>query len=666
MSSIATAIAEQPPLIDRQLFFGEVQIAGAQISPDGQWISFLKPYKGVRNIWVKRASEPFDKARPLSGEKTRPVNGYLWSRNSKYVLYAQDNAGDENFNVYAIDPAAPAGAQTGLPPTRALTDLKGVRTMVYAVPKAKPDILYIGLNDRDKRWHDLYELHLSTGERKLVRKNTEQIAGWDFDHNGDLRLAARTNKAGDTEILSVTPDGFKQIYSCDVMEECAVVGFTPDNKNGYLITNKGSLNFIELQTIDPATGTTKKVESDPEGRVDLQGVVASRLDYRILFTVYQDDRARLYFHDKAFEGEYHWLQSKLPGKEIAFGSPSDDENTWILNAHSDQEPGETYVWNRKAKSLTLQFKIREEIPRESLAEMKPYHYKSSDGLEIPAYLTLPKGLPAKNLPLIVLPHGGPWGRDAFHYDTMAQFLANRGYAVLQPNFRASTGYGKKFLNAGNGEWGRKMQDDLTWGVKALVADGTVDPKRVGIAGGSYGGYATLAGVAFTPDLYAAAFAIVAPSNLITLLDAIPPYWEAGRKQMYTRMADPNTPAGKELLIAESPLTKAKAIVTPLVVVQGKNDPRVNIRESNQIVAAVRDNGKPVEYLVAPDEGHGFARPINNLAMVTKMEEFFAKYLNGRYQKDVPADVAERLTILTVDPKTVNGEVTVKGAPVDAK
>jgi dipeptidyl aminopeptidase/acylaminoacyl peptidase len=263
--------------------------------------------------------------------------------------------------------------------------------------------------------------------------------------------------------------------------------------------------------------------------------------------------------------------------------------------------------------------------------------------------------------LIVFPHGGPWARDSFGYDTFAQFLSNRGYAVLQPNFRGSTGYGKKFLNAGNGEWGRKMQDDLTWGVRALVADGTVDAKRAGIAGGSYGGYATLAGVAFTPDVYAAAVAIVAPSNLITLLDAIPPYWEAGRKQMYTRMADPTTPEGKALLIAESPLTQAKAIVTPLLVVQGKNDPRVNIRESNQIVAAVRDNGKPIEYLVAPDEGHGFARPINNLAMVTAMEEFLVKYLGGRDQKDVPADIEAKLKEITVDPKTVNGTTTLKGA-----
>src|SRR5450432_3141007 len=249
--------------------------------------------------------------------------------------------------------------------------------------------------------------------------------------------------------------------------------------------------------------------------------------------------------------------------------------------------------------------------------------------------------------MLVIPHGGPWGRDTPGYDTFAQFLSNRGYAILQPNFRASTGYGKKFLNAGNGEWGRKMQDDITWGVKSLVASGVVDPKRVGISGGSYGGYATLAGVAFTPDVYAVAVAYVAPSNLITLLDAIPPYWEAGRKQMYTRMGDPTTAQGKALLIAESPLTQAKAIVTPLMVVQGKNDPRVNIRESNQIVVAVRDNGKPVEYLVAPDEGHGFARPINNLAMVTAMEEFFAAYLSGRNQKDVPADVATKLKEITV-------------------
>ena len=654
------ARGQQPPIIDRKLFFGEIQIAGAQISPDGQYLSFLKPYQGTRNIWVKKADEPFSAARPMRAEATRPVRAYFWSRDSKYILYSQDAAGDENFNVYAIDPHAAADAKTGVPPTRALTNLKGVRTLIYDVPRAKPDILYIGLNDRDKQWHDLYELHISTSEKKLLRKNTERIAGWDFDNDGNLRLAERTNQAGDTEILRVDADGFKLIYSCTVLEECGVRSFAPDNKQVYLITNKGSLDLSELELIDPATEATAFVENDPEKRVDLGGVETSDVDHHIFFTTYEDDRYRRYFRDKEFERQFRWLESRLPGKEVNFGARSKDENVWIVNASSDTEPGETYLWNRKAKTLVLQYRIREELPRESLSERKPYHFKSSDGLEIPSYLTLPRGLPAKNLPLIVVPHGGPWGRDSYGYDTFAQFLANRGYAVLQPNFRASTGYGKKFLNAGNGEWGRKMQDDITWGVKALITDGTADPKRVGIFGGSYGGYATLAGVAFTPDVYAAAVAYVAPSNLITLLDAIPPYWESARKTMYTRMADPTTPEGKALLVAESPLTKARDIVTPLMVVQGKNDPRVNIRESNQIVAAVRDNGKPVEYLVAPDEGHGFARPINNLALVTAMERFFEKYLGGRSQQDVPDDVAAKLKELTVDPKTVSGDVKLNG------
>jgi len=653
--------AEQPPIIDRNLFFGEIAIAGAQISPDGRFISFLKPYKGTRNIWVKGADEPFSAARPVSAEAARPIRSYFWSHDSKYILYSQDSGGDENFNIYAIDPTQAADPKTGVPPTRPLTNLKGVRTEIFSVPRAQPDILYIGLNDRDPRWHDLYELRISTGEKTLLRKNTENIAGWEFDHDGVLRLAERTNSAGDMEILRVDADGFKQIYTCTVLETCGVYGFDAANRQVYLATNAGPLNLVELDLLNPATGAAVKVESDPEKRVDIANGKLSEVDHRILFTEYQDDTVRRYFKDKAFEKDFRWLQSKLPGRQISFGATSSDEDLWVVSAYSDTEPGVTYVWNRKSKLLSLQYRIRDELPRDALAERKPYHYKSSDGLDIPAYLTLPKGLPAKNLPLIVHPHGGPWARDSFGYDTYAQFLSNRGYAVLQPNFRGSTSYGKKFLNAGNGEWGRKMQDDLTWGVRALVAAGIADPGRVGISGGSYGGYATLAGVAFTPTVYAAAVAIVAPSNLITLLDAIPPYWEAGRKQMYARIADPTTPAGKALLIAESPLTHAKSIVTPLLVVQGKNDPRVNIRESDQIVAAVRDNGKPVEYLVAPDEGHGFARPINNLAMVTAMEGFFAQYLGGRNQKDVPPDVAAKLKDITVDPKTVNGAVTLKGA-----
>jgi dienelactone hydrolase len=284
--------------------------------------------------------------------------------------------------------------------------------------------------------------------------------------------------------------------------------------------------------------------------------------------------------------------------------------------------------------------------------MKSVTYKSSDGLEIPAYLTLPKGVAAKNLPTLIVPHGGPWARDEWGYNPLAQFFANRGYAVLMPNFRGSTGYGRKFLDAGNLQWGRKMQDDITWGVKYLVAEGIADPKRVGILGGSYGGYATLAGVTVTPDLYSAAVDIVGPSNLITLLDSIPPYWEFIRKIFYVRMGDPNTPEGKAQLLDQSPLTHAEKIKTPLLVAQGANDPRVNRREAEQIVIALRDRGFPVEYILAPDEGHGFARPINNLALFMASEKFLALHLGGRYQEAGTTEEVARLKEITVDPKTV--------------
>ncbi|MBV9458847.1 MAG: S9 family peptidase [Bradyrhizobium sp.] len=652
-----TVRAEQPPIIDRSLFFGEVEISGEKISPDGQFISFLRPYKGTRNIWVKKTSEPFDAARPISAEIKRPVRDYFWSHDSKFILYVQDSGGDENFNLYAIDPTLAADQATGVPATRALTHLTGVRTLIYSLPRSRPDIIYIGLNDRDRRWHDLYELHLASGEKTLLRKNTERIGNWVFDHDGTLRMAVRLTAAGNKEFLRVDPDGLKVVYSCDVLEGCGQDGFDGQNKLVYLVTNKGPLNFTELDMLDPETGAVTPVEGDPLKHVDFGGITLSTVDHRVLFTKYEDDGVRRYFKDHEFEAQFDWLQSQFPGKELGLGARTTDESLWIARVHSDTEPGEIYIWKPKAHTLALQYRLREELPRASLSERRPYHYKSSDGLDIPAYLTLPKGLPAANLPLIVNPHGGPWARDMYGYNAVAQFLANRGYAVLQPNFRGSIGYGKAYLNAGNGQWGRKMQDDLTWGVKALIADGTVDPKRVGIIGISYGGYATLAGVAFTPDVYAAAVDIVGPSNLVTELNLLPAYWEASKKTMYTRIADPGTEEGKALLIAESPLTRANAIVTPLMVVQGKNDPRVNIRESDQIVAAVRDNGKPVEYLVAPDEGHGYARPINILAMVSAVEPFLARYLGGRYQEDVPADVAARLKEITVDPRTVSGSVT---------
>jgi len=641
-----------PPLIDRELFFGDPEIAGAQISPDGKFIAFMKPFKGTRNIWVKRTEEPFDKAKPITNDTARPIPAYFWSRDGKYILFVQDKAGDENYLVYAVNPAdAPAAGQE-VPAARNLTDVKGVRAQIYAVPRTDPDLIYVGLNDRDKSWHDLYKIKLSTGERTLVRQNTERIVGWTFDLKDQLRLAGRVTDDGTTEVLRVDDKGFTKVYSCSVFEDCGPIRYHKDGQRVYFVTNKGNIDLKRLELFDPTTGKEEVVESDPLNRVDFGNAVFSEVTDDLVVTTYDDERERLYWKDKSFEADYKLLQKKLPGKEIDFGSSTKDERLWLISANSDTEPGERYLFDSNTKKLTLQYRSREKLNRDYLASMRPIKYKSSDGLEIPAYLTLPKGSAEKALPLIVFPHGGPWARDDWGYNTFAQFWANRGYAVLQPNFRGSTGYGKKFIDAGNKQWGDKMQDDITWGVKYLVDQGIADPKRVGIMGGSYGGYATLAGVTFTPDLYAAAVDYVGPSNLITLLESIPPYWEAFRQIFYKRMGDPATAEGKAQLDRQSPLNSANKIKTPLLVVQGANDPRVNKREADQIVIALRDRGFPVEYIVAPDEGHGFARPVNNMAMFSQAEKFFAKYLNGRYQESATPEVTARLKEITIDVKTV--------------
>ncbi len=650
---LASAQNGLPPLIDREIFFGNPEIAGAQISPDGKYIAFRKPYKDTMNIWVKRADEPFEKARLITSETQRPIRNYFWSRDGKYILFVNDFGGDENYNVYAVDPAAAPAAGAEVAAARNLSDMKKVRAVIYEVPRNEPDTIYVGLNNRDPRWHDLYKVRISSGERELIKQNTDRFDNYVFDNAGKLRLATRIPENGDTELLRLDSDGkAAKIYSCNVFETCYPARFHKDNKRIYMVTNKGDVDLIRLVLLDPETGKEELVESDPMNRVDFGSVYFSDLTDELILTSYEDDKPRVYFKDKAFEADYNFVKKQLPNKEISFGSSTKDEMMWMLSAWSDTEPGESYLFDRKTKKLTKQYTVRQRIPREALAEMRVVRYKSSDGMEIPAYLTLPKGVPAKNLPTIIMPHGGPWGRDGWGYDSYAQFAANRGYAVLQPNFRASTGFGKKFLDAGNNQWGEKMQDDLTYGVKYLVEQGIADPKRVGIWGGSYGGYAALAGITFTPDLYAAAVAEVAPSNLITLLETIPPYWESFRVVFYKRMGDPNTAEGKAQLMRQSPLTHTAKIKTPLLITQGANDPRVNKRESDQIVIALRERNYPVEYIVAPDEGHGYARPVNNMAVLAAAEKFLAKHLGGRYQESMTPEVASRLKEITVDVKTV--------------
>lgn len=655
---LATALGQQTPVIDRELFFGDPEISGAQISPDGRYISFIKPYKNVRNIWVKARAEAFEKARPLTADSTRPVTSYFWSRDGKSVLYSQDKGGDENFRIYAVDPSA---AGDPVPPQRDLTPLKSVRAMIYDVPKKTPNEIIIGLNDRKPELHDVYRLNILTGERVLIRQNNENVVSWTMDLDGNLRLGTRMMENGGTELLRVDRDSLVSLYSVTAEETCGPDRFTPDGKQFYFETNKGSeADKIEFRLFDLATGKTTLVERDPENQVDFGGAMFSDLTNDLLATFYVGDRVRMYPKNKKFGQDFEKMKKLLPDGEVSITDMTSDENVWMVVVSSDVDPGSRYLYDRTTGKVELLYRSRPKLPSDQLVHMKPIRYEARDGMIIPAYLALPKGLPSKNLPTVMLIHGGPWGRVMWGYNSEMQFLANRGYAVLTMNFRGSTGYGKKFLNAGNKQWGTgSMQHDISDAVKYLIKEGIADPKRVAIYGGSYGGYATLAGVAFTPDLYAAGISYVGPSNIITLLNSIPPYWAPMKKMFAVRVGDMEKPEDLKMLEAQSPLNSATQIKAPLLVIQGANDPRVKKRESDQIVVALRDLGRQVEYMVAPDEGHGFAGKENRLSVYTAMERFFAKHLGGRYQESVPADLKKKLESITVDVKTV--KVTVPDA-----
>lgn len=650
--SLQITYGQDVPLLDRQLFFGNPEISGGQLSPDGKWISFAKEYNGIMNIWVKKFDEPFEKARPITNSP-RPLFDYFWSEDGKYILYTKDNNGDENSNVFVVDPQAKP--TKGVPESRNLTPLKDVVAHIYMVSKKDPDLLMIGLNDRDKAWHDLYSLKISTGELKMVYENKDRITGYDFDWNEHLRVLNRTDEKGSTQFLYKEGNNLKPIYETLVTETAYIANWYEDNTKFYLVTNKGDLDLTTLFLMDPTTGQKTKIESDPKGKVDFGRLFMDRNTRKIISTSYTSDKKDIYWKEKKWEANYNYLQSKFPGREINIQSGTNDYSKLLVSVSGDRYVSESYFFDANTKELIFQYTPSTALKKveRHLAAMTPVSYKSSDGLEIPAYLTLPVGSSGKNLPVVILVHGGPKGpRDYWGYNAEVQFLANRGYAVLQPNFRASGGYGKKFQNAGDLQWGKLMQDDITWGVKYLIDKGIADKNRIAIMGGSYGGYATLAGLAFTPDLYAAGVDIVGPSNIFTLVESIPPYWEAGRAFLYGMVGDPNTEVGKQLIREASPLFNADKIIKPLLIIQGANDPRVKQAEADQIVIALRDKSKKVDYLLADDEGHGFMKPLNNMAMYAETEKFLSEVIGGRYQKDIPADVAKRLNELRVDIKTV--------------
>jgi len=644
------------PILDRELFFGNPEIYGGQLSPDGKFISFMKEYEGIMNIWVKKFDEPFEKARPLTSSK-RPMQGYFWSYNGKYILYVKDENGDENINIFAVDPMASAETNK-VPVSRNLTPLKGIAAQINLVSKKNPDLMMVSLNDRDKAWHDLYQLKISTGELTKIYENKDRVTGFDFDWDENLRVLSKTDEKGNTTMYKKEGDKLTPIYETSVTEQAYITSWTPDNKQAYLVSNKGDLNLSTLLLMDLGTQKITKMESDPKNKVDFGGLSTSDLTHQIISTSYTDDKTTYYWRDKNWESSYKFLQSKFPGREVSFQSLTKDETKLLAAISGDKYAAEVYYFNIETKELLLQYVSRPALKKveKYLAAMTPISYKSSDGLKITGYLTLPVGSNGKNLPVIMLIHGGPKGpRDNWGFNSIAQFLANRGYAVLQPNYRASGGYGKKFLNAGDLQWGKLMQDDITWGVKYLISEGIANKDKVAIMGGSYGGYATLAGLAFTPDLYTCGVDIVGPSNLFTLLESIPAYWESARASLYGMVGDPNTEEGKKRMHEASPLFSADKIVKPLLIIQGANDPRVKKAEADQIVIALRNKGKKVSYLLADDEGHGFRKPVNNMAMFAETEKFLAGILGGKYQKDMPENVAKRLKEITVDISKVTYE-----------
>jgi dipeptidyl aminopeptidase/acylaminoacyl peptidase len=642
-----------PKLIDRDLFFGNPEISGGQLSPDGQYIAFMKEYNGIMNIWVKELYQTFDEARPLT-DSERPLYGFFWSGDGKHILYVRDKGGDENMNIFAVNPADSA-SEGSVPVSRNLTDFNEVTAQIYQISENDHDLMFIGLNNRDKAWHDLYSLKISTGELTLMYENSDRIVSYGFDWDDNLRIYYKSDEQGNTYMLYKKGDSLTTIYETSVTESAVISGWNENNSKCYLITNKGDLDLTTLFLLDPETGKMELMESDPEKRVDLDGITLDKNTRKIINTSYTDDRTRIYFKDKKREKIYNDLKAKFPGREVDFTSSDKDYSMFLVTVWGDKYASEVWLYIPKEDDLIQQYVPRPKLKEIEvlLSEMTPIRYKSSDGLEIPAYLTVPNGCKAQKLPLVVLVHGGPKGpRDYWGYDPLVQFLANRGYAVLQPNFRASGGYGKKFMNAGDMQWGLLMQDDITWGVKHLIDEGIVDETKVAIMGGSYGGYATLAGLAFTPDVYAAGVDIVGPSNIFTLLESIPPYWEAGRAFLHGMVGDPETPEGEKRIREASPLFSADKITKPLLIIQGANDPRVKQAEADQIVVAMRDNGRQVSYILADDEGHGFAKPVNKMAMFAEVERFLAPILGGRFQKEMPDDVAKRLKEITVDIKTV--------------
>ncbi|MFQ3595680.1 MAG: S9 family peptidase, partial [Sphingomonadaceae bacterium] len=610
----------QAPLIERQKLFGNPSRIQGRLSPDGKWLSWIAPVDGVLNIWVAPADAP-EQARAITNERERPIRAHFWAPDSSQVMFINDRGGDEDFLLYGV---APTGGEI-----RNFTPFPKTRALVVGSSSRVTDRILVGLNNRDPRWHDVHSLDLASGKLSLVQQN-DGYSAFIADEDLVLRVAIRPNAEGGQDYFRMengkVADTPFLTHGLDDSQTTAPLGFSADGRTLFWVDARGR-DTAAIHAMDWPAGTMRVLAEDK--RVDLSEVLSHPVTGAIEAVAVDYLKPEWRAISDSVKADIAFLNREL-GTSWSVGSRTLADDKWVVASASSTAPAITYLYDRKARRLTKLFESRPELAGAPLLPMEPVSVRSRDGKTLVSYLTLPPGAKRGTpVPMVLFVHGGPWARDSYGFNSYAQFLGNRGYAVLQVNFRGSTGFGKGFVNAGDGEWGGKMHDDLIDAVNWAVAEKIADPKRIAIMGGSYGGYATLAGLTFTPDTFACGVDIVGPSNLFTLLSTVPPYWEAFRKQLIARMADPETEEGRKWLKERSPLTHAERIRRPLLIGQGANDPRVKQAESDQIVAAMQAKNIPVTYVLFPDEGHGFARPENNIAFMAIAENFLANCIGGR-------------------------------------
>ena len=621
----ATEVAPHAALIPRRKLFGNPERTQARISPDGRWLSWLAPQDGVLNLWLAPAGDP-GAARCMTDDRKNGIRQHYWPHDGQHLLYLQDRQGDENWNVYAIDLASGA--------VRNLTPIDGVHAIIVGLSPERPGTIAVGLNDRDARWHDIYEIDIATGARRLVLRNDDDLAGFVLDRQLAVRLATQTLPGGGRLVLRNDGAGFKEMMRVP-QEDSIGTQFFSFNAAGDAVFAVSSIgrDKTALLKIDWASGRqTVLAEHDT---ADISHVLMDPLTDEAEAAAATHLRLEwLPLADaKAADADLDFLAQQLKG-EIQIGAQTADNQLWLVQCSHAQAPGSYYLFDRSTRSVKELFTTRPELTGAPLRPMHPVVFPSRDRLDLVSYLTLPESAgeatrPSAPLPMVLLVHGGPWWRTAYDFNQTHQWLANRGYAVLDVNFRGSTGFGKSFLNAGDREWGGKMHDDLVDAVEWAIKDGIADPARIAIMGQSYGGYATLVGLTFTPDLFCCGVERVGPSNLETLLATSPPHWASFFEDECRRVGDPRTEEGRALLRERSPLHRVRAIRKPLLIGQGANDIRVNQAESEQIVAAMKANGLPVTYLLYRDEGHGLERPESRLSWYAIAETFLARHLGGR-------------------------------------